>query len=189
MTNTQHETERWVDIPGYDGRYQVSDQGRVRATLIWTGGGYRPGIRVLRPRDNGRNYMRVLLRRPDGTAKNEQISHLVAAAFCANPNNCSEVDHINADRRDNRAANLQWCDHSSNILWGYDRRRRAATQPPKTPKPRRDPDQWRSVTGHKYVHPRYRGDYAVIIKGVRRGVYPTIEAAVAARNQIMGWSP
>lgn len=167
--------ERWVDIPGYDGRYQVSDQGRVRAT-------YRR-YALLTPRSNGRNYMRVYLQRPDGAWLNVQVSHLVAEAFCANPNGYVEVDHINADRTDNRACNLQWCTHAENVQWGYDRRGQA-----KKPRQPKDIDQWGSASGHLYIRPTRTG-FRVVIGGVEHGVYSTIEAAVARRNEIIGNIP
>lgn len=177
--------EIWKDIDGYDGRYQVSNMGRVRATILWSGRNYVNRHKILKPRDNGRCYMRVSLKRPDGVITNEQVSHLVAEAFCENPHGYVEVDHINADRKDNRACNLQWCTHSENVQWGYDRRGHVK-QPPKR-RPPTDPDRWGSKTGHLYVRPSGK-KYAVSIRGKWHGTFPTLEAAVARRNEIMGWS-
>lgn len=174
--------ECWVNIPGYRGRYQVSNMGRVRATLLNRGrGGLKAGFRLLTPRNNGRNYMRVLLSRTGQEPKNEQISHLVAEAFCPNPHGYVEVDHINADRTDNRACNLQWCNHAENVQWGYNRRGEK-----KRPRHLADPDNWDSASGHLYIRPHYKG-YTVKIKGTDYGHYPTLEEAVARRNEIMGW--
>ena len=39
---------------------------------------------------------------------------LVASQFIDNPNNLSDVDHINHNRTDNRIENLRWVSHSEN---------------------------------------------------------------------------
>ena len=39
---------------------------------------------------------------------------IIAIQFIDNPNNLTDVDHINHDRTDNRIMNLRWCSHSEN---------------------------------------------------------------------------
>lgn len=56
--------------------------------------------------------------------KNNQTYHflihrLVAEAFLLNPNNLSEVDHINGVKNDNRVENLQWISSKDNINKSY----------------------------------------------------------------------
>ena len=38
--------ETWLPIPGYEGRYDVSDQGRVRSLLPWRGDTYQRQYRA-----------------------------------------------------------------------------------------------------------------------------------------------
>lgn len=42
------------------------------------------------------------------------LHKLVAELFVPNPDNKSEVDHINTDKSDNRACNLRWVTHEEN---------------------------------------------------------------------------
>ena len=43
-----------------------------------------------------------------------QKHRIIASQFIPNPNNLSEVDHINHNRADNRIENLRWVSHSDN---------------------------------------------------------------------------
>jgi hypothetical protein len=45
-----------------------------------------------------------------------KVHRIVAEAFIPNPHGKREVDHINRDRQDNRAANLQWATKRENML-------------------------------------------------------------------------
>ena len=52
-------TEVWKDVPGYDGAYQVSDQGRVRSTPRIDNRGRKREGRILSLLSDGRGYLLV----------------------------------------------------------------------------------------------------------------------------------
>jgi hypothetical protein len=109
--------EKWKDIKGYEGCYQVSNLGRVRSLTrkVKTFNGYRTTQgKILKPLKTNRNYYRVDLKQ---NQKNKYVSihRLVAEAFIPNPNNYSVVNHIDCDTSNNRAENLEWCTQSYNI--------------------------------------------------------------------------
>lgn len=97
--------EIWKDIEGYEDLYEVSDEGNVRNKN--TG-------KLLKPGKNNRGYLCVHLSK-DGISKHKTIHRLVAKAFIPNPNNESEVDHIDKNRSNNNVDNLRWVNHQENI--------------------------------------------------------------------------
>lgn len=112
-------TENWKPVVGFEGRYEVSDLGRVRTLLRI------PKLIRGVPSHNG--YPRVCLSR--GPAKEDHVSHvvhrLVLVAFVGPPAAGQECDHINGDRADARLANLRWVTRSENATYAH-RRHRAA---------------------------------------------------------------
>lgn len=109
------EGEIWKDIKGYIGLYQVSNLGRVKSMPRK---GTKGGILSQHERkDNKHNkfYLRVALSK-DHKTKWFTVSRLVAEAFIENPENLSDVDHVNNNERDNRASNLQWLTRQDNII-------------------------------------------------------------------------
>lgn len=116
MTN-----EVWKDIYGYEGLYQVSDQGRVKSLerniSHWCGGERIQKERILKQNTTHGGYLRVTLYAGD-KPKTLKVHRLVCQAFCKNPDNKPEVNHINEDKADNRARNLEWCTRRENINFG-----------------------------------------------------------------------
>ena len=106
----QADAEFWVDIPGYRGKYQVSNLGNVRSTNY--NGTQRTRNMVLCEREG---YDSVHLR-IDGKGSTESVHRLVAMSFIPNPDNKPQVNHKNGDRKDNRVENLEWCTNSENMI-------------------------------------------------------------------------
>lgn len=54
----------------------------------------------------------------NGESKYFFIHKLVASAFVPNPNNYKEVNHIDEDKENNKAENLEWCTREYNNNYG-----------------------------------------------------------------------
>ena len=111
--------ETWKDIKGYEGRYQVSDIGRVKSLerRFVDKRGYKRTIRgqILRPSTEKDGYLQVYLYKGDSDkGKNFFVHRLVCKSFHENPKNKPEVNHINEDKLDNRACNLEWVTRKEN---------------------------------------------------------------------------
>lgn len=102
--------EIWCPIKGYEGQYEVSDQGRVKSLKY-------DKERILKPgRDSG-GYLFVSLCK-NGDIKNWLVHRLVAKTFIPNPNNLPEVNHKDEDKANNFVQNLEWCDEKYNNNYG-----------------------------------------------------------------------
>ena len=116
------ENEVWRDVEGYEGIYQVSDLGRVRSLKFGK-------VRVLRASKNGCGYLYIGLHK-DRKIKTVRVHRLVAQAFIPNSDEGkNEINHINEDKTDNRASNLEWCDRSYNLAYNGLHHRRKHSQP------------------------------------------------------------
>lgn len=104
--------EVWKEIPGYNGRYQISNFGRVRSFSKWKNGG------LLKPGKCGNPgpYLWVnLVYEKDRIKKNCYIHRLVAENFLDSVEGKTEVNHIDGNTLNNRADNLEWCTHGENM--------------------------------------------------------------------------
>lgn len=108
--------EIWKDIKGYEGLYQVSNQGRIKSTprfvdTVMNCRHYKSVL--LTPTHNDSGYYVVNLSK-NGVVKTHRIHILVAETFLENKENKPCVDHINGIRDDNRIENLRWCTYKEN---------------------------------------------------------------------------
>lgn len=92
------------DIKGYEGEYAITSCGRV-----WS---YK-SKKFLSPNDNGHGYKSVQLSH-DNKVKRFYIHRLVAETYISNPNNFTEVDHIDRDLSHNWIGNLRWVNYIDN---------------------------------------------------------------------------
>ena len=94
------------DIPGYEGLYAATSCGK-----IWS---YRTK-KFLSLADNGRGYKMVCLYGADGRRKTYRVNRLIALAYIPNPDNLSDVAHLDNCRDHNWVSNLEWQSRKQNL--------------------------------------------------------------------------
>ena len=123
--------EEWRDVVGYEGLYQVSSEGRVKSlerTFIDKSGRKRTvKERILKPGMDKGGYLRIDLC-ASGKSRMFSVHRLVCQAFHDNPENKLDVNHINENKTDNRACNLEWSTRKKNCNHGTRNVRMAETK-------------------------------------------------------------
>lgn len=104
----------WKDVKGYEGLYKVNQHGDVMSNARR---GNRYGTHIMKPQDDGHGYRQLCLSK-NGKQKSVRIHRLVAEAFVPNPNGYTEVNHIDEDRWNCDASNLEWCSRKYNVSYG-----------------------------------------------------------------------
>lgn len=106
LTEKDHETEKWADIPEFNGMYRISSLGRIMSD-------YGQGYKSITPQKN--NYGQVVAQlafHPDKSQYNDlklvMIAKTVARLFVPNPHKYSYISFKNGDSTDCRACNLEW---------------------------------------------------------------------------------
>lgn len=102
--------EIWKPIRETEGKYSVSNMGRVKNNETGT---------VLKANPIGRGYLKVNLHLK-GMRVNRLVHRLVAIEFIDNPENKPEVNHKNGVHQDNRLCNLEWMTGEENRKHAYD---------------------------------------------------------------------
>lgn len=114
-------SEQWKPINGYEDLYEVSNTGFVRSLKRASTSG-----KILKSIVDKDGYLRVCLCK-NNVKKSRRVHRLVANAFVIGKTDTKKViNHINENKADNRAENLEWCTVKYNTEYGSGIERRAA---------------------------------------------------------------
>jgi hypothetical protein len=110
--------EEWRDVPGYEDVCAVSSMGRILSKGREVRSGYgttkwkQPVLQKAHTNKEGYSVVNVS---KNGKAVPTLVHRLLALAFIPNPENKPQIDHIDANRSNNKLSNLRWCTGSENM--------------------------------------------------------------------------
>lgn len=108
----------WRPVVGFEGKYEVSNHGDIRSRKT---GHYR----ILKSRINKLTGYRFIILGYDGKSSTKTIHRIVAEAFVPNPCGLNVVNHIDENKLNNDASNLEWCDIAHNNRHSSYKRRKS----------------------------------------------------------------
>ena len=116
FTKEELAREEWRDVENYEGKYQISNLGRLRS--------FARSVEplIFAPHYDKDGYIMYGLRR-NGKIYTKKAHRLVASAFIPNKDNLPQINHIDEDKTNNRVSNLEWCSHLYNNRYGTKRQR------------------------------------------------------------------
>lgn len=104
--------ETWKDIKGFEGVYQISSLGNLKSFKEDKNG------RILSNKNSKGDYLSVVLEKRSEHKTHKRyvrIHRLVAEAFMSNPENKTQINHIDGNKQNNNVKNLEWVTPSENI--------------------------------------------------------------------------
>lgn len=124
--------EIWKPVKGYEELYEVSNQGRVRSldrVIVFKDSRKRKFYgKILKTKTvNNSGYQTIALH-DSGKSKTFLVHRIVAETFLDNPLFLGEVNHIDQNKLNNKADNLEWCTHKENMNHGDEIERGARKQ-------------------------------------------------------------
>lgn len=112
------QVEIWLPVVGYEGLYEISNLGRLKACKKTDSKGNRREEFIMKQSVTRCGYCQVQLCKNAVKIK-KYIHRLVAHAFITNHENKPQVNHIDGDKQNNCVSNLEWNSLSENYLHAY----------------------------------------------------------------------
>ena len=103
--------EIWKDIPNYFDKYQISNFGNVKSTNYKS----TKKERIMKPTINSSGYYKIELYK-NGKSNIYYVHRLVALVFIPNPENKTQINHIDGNKTNNNVSNLEWVSVSENQI-------------------------------------------------------------------------
>lgn len=110
-------TVRWAAAPGFQGLYEVSDDGQI-VRIATHGQNPKPIRRPFKPHRKPNGYLAADLQR-DQQRHRSYVHRLVWEAFRGAIPSGLEINHRNGDKADNRLVNLELVTRSDNMLHSF----------------------------------------------------------------------
>jgi len=111
--------EEWRDVAFPFSRFQVSNYGRLRRSAAIVRSRYKP-YALLKGHPNTLGRLQFHLRDDTGIMRMVLAHLLVASAFLSSkPTKLHEINHIDGNRQNNAADNLEWVTRSENMKHAF----------------------------------------------------------------------
>lgn len=113
--------EEWRDIPDYEGLYQISNLGRVRSLERFRQNHSKIQLtpeKIKATRRDSQGYLLLDLYK-NNKQKTIRVHQLVAIVFIENSENKKTVNHIDGNKSNNNANNLEWASHKEQNIHFY----------------------------------------------------------------------
>lgn len=94
-----------IDIPGCEGKYAVTREGKVISHF--SGKARKHSL-------DKDGYPLITIYDTANRPRTFRVHRLVALAYIPNPNNLATVNHIDCNKQNNHASNLEWLSHRNN---------------------------------------------------------------------------
>lgn len=101
--------EKWKDVVGFEGLYQISNFGRLKSFKV------TPLGQIISLTNTKGDYLRVVLQGKGVPRKSISVHRLVAEHFLPPPPCRSVVNHIDGNKQNNRADNIEWISQAENV--------------------------------------------------------------------------
>lgn len=115
--------EKWISINGFDGFYSISNKGRIksldRTITDKIGRKYIVKGRIMRPCISFKQEYPMISFYKNNKGETHYIHRLMGQYFIPNPNNYSQINHKNGNKKDFRLCNLEWVTRSENNNHAY----------------------------------------------------------------------
>ena len=166
--------ETWKSVIGLEGRYEVSDMGRVRSVARSTE--YKDGrvrnyvSNILKPRRDADGYATFSVR-VSPKLKSFKIHREVLKAFVGEIEGKPEVNHKNGIKDDNRLENLEWVTSRQNKLHAI---RTGLSNPTANLRVPKGAECWNSKTLVAYKDGVEVKRYATLTEAAKDGINPSV---------------